>query len=66
MSTFRIPNSTGQIRQDNRGDTRGELWETFNMDLSTIIDKLKISKKFVKVLDEIVEMFTNAEPVRSI
>ena len=56
MSTFRIPNSTGQIRQDNRGDTRGELWETFNMDLATIIDKLKISKKFVKVLDEIVDL----------
>ena len=44
MSTFTIPNSQGQTRQDNRGDTRGELWETFNIDLTTKLGKILSSK----------------------
>lgn len=51
MSTFTIPNRNGQIRQDNHGDTRGELWSTFNIDLTSTIGKMKVSKALSKVLD---------------
>ena len=52
MSTFTTPNSLGQIRQDNRGDNRGELWETFGCDLSTTPGKILTGRKLVKVLDQ--------------
>ncbi len=44
---FEIPNSVGQIRQDNHGDTRGELWGTFNIDLSSTPEKIKVSKRMI-------------------
>lgn len=56
MSTFTIPGNTGQIRQDNRGDTRGELWESYNIDMASSIDKIKTSKKLLKVLDEVTDL----------
>lgn len=52
MATFSIPNNTGGIRQDNRGDNRGELWETFNCDLASTIGKIKVSEKLTRVLTE--------------
>lgn len=52
MSTFQIPNTKGQTRQNNRSDTFGELMETFNIDLNRKFGKIFPSKKLVKVLDE--------------
>lgn len=49
MSTFRIPNEQGQIRQINKGDVFGELWGTFNIDLSNTA-KIRTSKRLSKVL----------------
>jgi hypothetical protein len=48
---FSIPNNVGQIRQDNRGDTRGELYETFNIDLATTPEKIRVSKRLARVLN---------------
>lgn len=50
MSNTTIPNELGQIRQFNRGDIFGELTETFNIDLSTNVGKIKTSKKLKRVL----------------
>lgn len=50
MSTFRIPNSQGQIRQVNNGDTYGELWGTFNVDLTTSPGKIKASKRLTATM----------------
>ncbi len=52
MSTFSIPNAQGQIRQNNRSDTFGELGETFSIDLNRKFGKIFPSKKLIKVLDE--------------
>ena len=52
MSTFTIPNSRGEIRQVNSGDLFGELFETFNIDLTTSQGKIKTSKKLSPVLLE--------------
>lgn len=49
---MQIPNSQGQIRQINIGDYNGELWESFNLDLSTIPGKIKTSKQLKRVLDD--------------
>lgn len=48
---FSIPNNVGQIRQDNRADTRGELYETFNIDLSTTPEKMRVSKRLERILN---------------
>ena len=56
MSTFTIPNSQGGIRQDNHGDTRGELFESYNIDLSTTTGKILSSKKLEKGLDEVTHL----------
>ena len=56
MATDTIPNSQGQIRQFNRGDTQGELWATFNCDLSSNLGKIKTSKKLEKVLDAAIDL----------
>lgn len=56
MATDTIPNSQGQIRQFNRGDTQGELWATFNCDLSSNLGKIKTSKKLEKVLDSALDL----------
>jgi hypothetical protein len=45
MSTFYIPNNAGQIRQINQGDVYGELWSTFNIDLTSSPGKIKASKR---------------------
>jgi hypothetical protein len=50
MSTFSIPNGQGQIRQVTRGDIFGELWGTFNLDLTTSPGKIKVSKRLKKAL----------------
>lgn len=52
MATYKIPNSQGQIRQNNRSETFGELLETFNIDLNKKFGKINTSKKLLKVLDE--------------
>lgn len=52
MATFKIPNSQGQTRLDNRSDTRGELWETFNVDLSSTIGKINASKSMQRILEK--------------
>jgi len=52
MSTFTIPNSNGQTRQNNRSDTFGELVETFNINLNKKFGKIHASKQMLKVLDE--------------
>jgi hypothetical protein len=48
MSTFSIPNQ-GQIRQVNKGDQSGELWGTFNIDLSSNPGKLIASKRLTGI-----------------
>lgn len=48
---FSIPNDLGQIRQVNRGDVSGELWETFNIDLTSSPGKIKTSQRLARVLD---------------
>lgn len=45
MSTYRVPNSNGQIRQSNRGDIYGELWGSFNIDLTSSPGKIKTSQQ---------------------
>ena len=52
MANFKIPNSQGQIRQNNRSETFGELFQTFNLDLNRKFGKIYTSKKLLKVLDE--------------
>lgn len=52
MSTFEAPNREGLFRQVNQGDTLGELWSTFNIDLSTSYGKLKTSKCLSPTLSE--------------
>lgn len=52
MSTFTIPNSQGQIRVNNTSDIFGELSETFNIDLSSSLGKIKVSNKLARVLTE--------------
>jgi hypothetical protein len=49
---MQIPNNQGQIRQVNIGDYLGELWETFNIDVSTIPGKIKTSKQLKRILTE--------------
>jgi hypothetical protein len=60
MSTFKIPNSQGQIRQGNEGDTFGELHETFNIDLVSVPGKIKTAKRLASVLKEGVDIGTPA------
>jgi hypothetical protein len=50
--SFQIPNSEIQIRQSNRGDLFGELWETFNIDLTSNPGKILNSKKLELVLGD--------------
>lgn len=52
MSDFTIPNAQKQIRQVNRGDSFGELWATFNIDLSTTPGKVRVGKRLKKILDD--------------
>jgi len=52
MATFTIPNSQGQVRQNNRSETSGEILESFNLDLNKKLGKINTSKKLLKVLDE--------------
>ena len=52
MATFTIPNSQGQIRQNNRSETFGEILESFSLDLNKKYGKINTSKKLLKVLDE--------------
>ena len=52
MSTFRIPNSVGQIRVSDRSETQGEILESFSIDINNPFGKIKPSNKLVKVLDE--------------
>jgi len=52
MSTFRIPNSVGQIRISDRSETQGEILESFSIDINNPFGKIKPSNKLVKVLDE--------------
>lgn len=49
---MQIPNREGQIRQVNIGDYAGELWESFNLDLSSIPGKIKTSRQLKKILTE--------------
>lgn len=56
MSNFKVPNDQGQIRLVPNADTYGELWDAFNIDLTTVVGKIKQSKKLVKVLDEVTHL----------
>lgn len=51
MSTFSIPNNQGQVRQIPNSSVRGELFETFGIDLTSDVGKIKASKKLLKVKD---------------
>jgi hypothetical protein len=59
MSTFTIPNN-GQIRVNNTSDVGGELSETFNLDLSSSLGKIKVSKKLARILTQGVDIGTPA------
>jgi len=52
MSTFRIPNSTGQIVVSDRSETTGQILESFSININNPFGKIKPSNKLVKVLDE--------------
>lgn len=52
MAVFKIPNSNGQIRQSNKGDIYGELWGTFNIDLTSSPGKIKTSRQLYPSLSE--------------
>lgn len=52
MATFNLPNSNGQIRQSNKGDVYGELWGTFNVDLTSSPGKIKTSRQLYTSLSE--------------
>lgn len=52
MSTFQIPNRNKQVRQLSRYDTAGEIVESFNLNLSEKLGKIKSARKLVKILDE--------------
>lgn len=52
MATVNIPNSVGQIRQINNGDVFGELWGTFNIDLTSSPGKIKTSRQLYPSLSE--------------
>lgn len=60
MSVFKIPNSEGQIRVNHTSDIFGELSETFNIDLSSSLGKIKVSNKLAKVLTEGTDIGTPA------
>ena len=59
MPTFKIPNSSGQTRQANRGETSGELYSTFNIDLSSNKGKIKTSKRMKEVIDSGIDLDFN-------
>lgn len=63
MSKFTIPNSEGQIRQPNSGDSYGELWGTFNTDLSTSPGKVLASKRLQETMSEIKMGNDNVEAI---
>jgi hypothetical protein len=50
MATHKIPNTQGQVRQTNRGDNFGELWGSYNLDLTSTVGKLKAAKRLKRVL----------------
>lgn len=52
MATVNIPNSSGQIRQPNKGDVFGELWATFNIDLTSSPGKIKTSRQLYPSVSE--------------
>ena len=52
MSTFKIPNTVGQVRTSKRSETEGEILESFSVNLNNPIGKVKSSKVLSKVLDE--------------
>lgn len=52
MATYNLPNSNGQIRQINKGDVYGELWGTFNVDLTSSPGKIKTSRQLYTSLSE--------------
>lgn len=52
MATYNLPNSNGQIRQSNKGDVYGELWGTFNVDLTSSPGKIKTSRQLYTSLSE--------------
>lgn len=49
---MQIPNNLGQIIQTNIGDYSGQLWESFNLDVSTKPGKIKTSKKLERILTD--------------
>ncbi len=49
---MQIPNSQNQIRQINIGDYAGELWESFNLDLSTAPGKIKTNRQLKRILTD--------------
>lgn len=51
MSTREIPDAAGRIRQLNTGDVLGELWSTYNVDISTSPNKIRLSKPVEEVLN---------------
>lgn len=52
MATSKVPNSNGQIRQSNKGDVYGELWGSFNIDLTSSPGKIKTSRQLYTTLSE--------------
>lgn len=49
MSTFKIPNQNGHVRQLNLNDTAGELFASRNIDLRTTPGKIKLARPFKQV-----------------
>lgn len=50
MTTFKIPNSQGQIRTNYQSDKYGELWETFGVSLKNE-GKIQTTRKLLKTKD---------------
>ena len=63
MAKFEIPNQ-GQIRQINKGDVFGELWGTYNIDLTSSPGKIKTSRQLYSSISE--EQMDNQDLLASV
>jgi hypothetical protein len=66
MSTQKIPNSQKQIIQSNDGDYKGNVYNTFNIDLDSNPGVFKTSKKLDKILDTAVPNWADDDIVQAI
>lgn len=64
MSTHKIPNEYGNVRQISLSDTSGEIVASKNIDLRTEIGKIKLARPFVRVREG--EFATHGDVIRGL